>query len=138
MSKLFHCTFEVRGYELDGFQHVNHAQYVHYFEHARWQWLKSAGITLKSMDAEKKWPVIARIEIDYKRPLYIDDVITIECSAMEVNRTHFLVKQRLFRGDVVKHPDIKHELCAEAVVKVVIVGENKRPTEASADWLKLQ
>ena len=37
---MYQCNLEVRGYELDSFNHVDNAVYLNYYEHARWQILR--------------------------------------------------------------------------------------------------
>lgn len=45
MSAAFSVRIRVRGYELDTQGHLNWAEYLHYAEHARWEFLAAAGIT---------------------------------------------------------------------------------------------
>ena len=54
----------VRTSELDSFGHVNHAVYLNYFEHARFEALKEAGFSWSVLD-EKEWAIfVVRIEVD--------------------------------------------------------------------------
>src|SRR6185437_16164438 len=71
MSKAYRTQLEVRGYELDSFGHVNHANYLNYFEHARWRMLQDEGITLEVLEKWKRWPVIAAIEVKYLKPTFM-------------------------------------------------------------------
>ena len=57
---------EIRWNDLDAFEHVNHAVYLTYLEEARDEWLARA--TDGAMDY-----VVARVEIDYKRELTLED-----------------------------------------------------------------
>lgn len=59
----------VRDYELDMQGIVNNANYQHYFEHARHEYLRSLGLDFAAMHADGLDPVVYRIEIDYRRPL---------------------------------------------------------------------
>ena len=45
MEDVFSVRVKVRGYELDTQGHLNWAEYLHYAEHARWEFLAAAGIT---------------------------------------------------------------------------------------------
>ena len=45
VSDEFFVRFRVRGYEVDTQGHLNWAQYLHYAEQARWEYLAAAGIT---------------------------------------------------------------------------------------------
>jgi acyl-CoA thioester hydrolase len=57
---------EIRWNDLDAFEHVNHAVYLTYLDEARDEWLARA--TDGAMDY-----VVARVEIDYKRELTLED-----------------------------------------------------------------
>jgi acyl-CoA thioester hydrolase len=68
---------EIRWRDLDAFNHVNHVVFLTYLEEVRDEWL---GRVLG--DAELVWGyVIARVEIDYRRELTLeDDVVLARCS----------------------------------------------------------
>jgi acyl-CoA thioester hydrolase len=68
---------EIRWRDLDAFGHVNHIVFLTYLEEVRDEWL---GRVLD--DPALVWGyVIARIEIDYRRELTLeDDVIVARCS----------------------------------------------------------
>jgi acyl-CoA thioester hydrolase len=68
---------EIRWRDLDAFNHVNHIVFLTYLEEVRDEWL---GRVLA--DPALVWGyVIARIEIDYRRELTLeDDAIVARCS----------------------------------------------------------
>lgn len=68
---------EIRWRDLDAFDHVNHIVFLTYLEEARDEWL---GRVLG--DGGLVWGyVIARVEIDYRRELTLeDDVVVARCS----------------------------------------------------------
>jgi len=68
---------EIRWRDLDAFNHVNHIVFLTYLEEVRDEWL---GRVLD--DATLVWGyVIARVEIDYRRELTLeDDVVVARCS----------------------------------------------------------
>jgi acyl-CoA thioester hydrolase len=57
---------EIRWNDLDPFEHVNHAVYLTYLEEVRDEWLVRA--TGSAMEY-----VVARVEIDYRRELTLED-----------------------------------------------------------------
>jgi acyl-CoA thioester hydrolase len=67
---------EIRWRDLDAFGHVNHIVFLTYLEEARDEWL---GRTLQI--ADDVWGyVVARVEIDYRRELRLeDDVVVARC-----------------------------------------------------------
>lgn len=68
---------EIRWRDLDSFNHVNHVVFLTYLEEVRDEWL---GRVLA--DPALVWGyVIARVEIDYRRELTLeDDAIVARCS----------------------------------------------------------
>ncbi len=118
MSKIYISSLEVRGYELDSFGHVNHAQYVSYMEHARWKMLQEKGITLEKLNEWKRWPVIAQLEVSYLKPTYIGEELRIETQVTGHERTNFMIEQNIFRGD---------QKVLIGKVRVVMVDEKGRP-----------
>jgi acyl-CoA thioester hydrolase len=64
---------EIRWVDLDVYGHVNHAVFLTYLEECRDEWL---GRTLG--DPAMIWSyVVARIEIDYRRELKLDDDVAV-------------------------------------------------------------
>ena len=128
MAKTYHCTIEVRGYELDSFGHVNHAMYVSYLEHARWKLLQDEKIGLAEFKQWKRWPVIARIEVDYLKPTLMGELLDIRTETNLVGRTSFVADQVIYRGDV---------QVLKAKVHIVMVNENGRPAEMPVELSQL-
>lgn len=64
---------KVRDYECDLQGIVNNANYQHYFEHARHEFLMERGVSFAKMHQEGIDAVVARIQIDFKVPLKSGD-----------------------------------------------------------------
>jgi acyl-CoA thioester hydrolase len=79
-ENLFVVEFIVRDYECDIQGVVNNANYQHYLEHARHEYLISKGINFVDLHNEGTDLIVTRVEIDYKYPLRSRDkfVVTIE------------------------------------------------------------
>lgn len=97
-SKTYQCSFDVRGYEIDAFGHVNNANYLNYYEHARWCMLKDEGIDLNSFKDWDRWPVIAGIDIQYVKPIFMGDQVTIETRLVEYRRSSMQIEQKIMKG----------------------------------------
>jgi acyl-CoA thioester hydrolase len=70
---------EIRWRDLDVYGHVNHVVFLTYLEEARDEWL---GLALG--DPARVWSyVVARIEIDYRRELRLEDDIVLARCALE-------------------------------------------------------
>jgi YbgC/YbaW family acyl-CoA thioester hydrolase len=126
--KTYSCPIEVRGYELDSFGHVNNATYLNYLEFARWKMLGEEGITLEWIQREKRWPVIASVEIKYLKPTFMGDPLVVKTRVVDQSRARFTIEQLIFRGDT---------LVTSAIIHSVVVNESGRPVELPGEYAKL-
>ena len=69
MKYVYELKMKVRDYECDLQGIVNNANYQHYMEHTRHEFLLEAGISFAEMLEQDIVSVVARIEIAYKTPL---------------------------------------------------------------------
>lgn len=65
----YELRMKVRDYECDIQGIVNNANYQHYMEHTRHEYLESVGISFSQMHRDGIDAVVARISIAYKTPL---------------------------------------------------------------------
>jgi acyl-CoA thioester hydrolase len=88
----FTHPIEVRFRDLDALAHVNNAVLVTFLEHARWQWWH-AYLGERPFDSEGF--LIARIEVDYRRPILIEDHPTVEVRVARLGTTSFDLAYRV-------------------------------------------
>lgn len=91
----FSHPIEVRFRDLDALSHVNNAVMVSYLEVARWQWWRAY---LAGRPFEEEGFLIARVEVDYRRPILITDEIRVEVSCTRLGTTSFDLGYRVLRG----------------------------------------
>jgi acyl-CoA thioester hydrolase len=88
---------------------VYHARYLHFFERARTEWLRSAGIS--QMDLRQEQDVILVVKdvyLDILRPARIDDALSATVEIAERGHASFQVRQELWRGsDCLSKADVK-------------------------------
>jgi YbgC/YbaW family acyl-CoA thioester hydrolase len=114
-------TIGVRTSELDSFGHVNHAVYLNYFEHARFEALEEAGFSW-SLLAERGWAIfVVRIEVDYLGEAKRQDELLIRTWADSFRRTSMVLAQEMVLAD-----DPAKEV-ARARVTAVWIGPGRRP-----------
>lgn len=107
----YEIEIKVRDYECDAQGIVNNANYQHYFEHARHEFLEHAGCSFGRMRESGIEPVVARIEINYKNSLRGGELFVCKLY-MRREGIRFVFYQDIFRvSDGV--------LCAEAKVTTV-------------------
>lgn len=75
----FSLEFIVRDYECDLQGVVNNANYQHYLEHARHEFLISKGISFVKLHEEGIDLIVTKVEIEYKYPLRSRDrfIVTV-------------------------------------------------------------
>jgi acyl-CoA thioester hydrolase len=76
----FSLEFKVRDYECDIQGVVNNANYQHYFEHTRHEYLVTKGISFSKLHDEGIDLIVAKVEIEYKSPLRSMDrfIVTVD------------------------------------------------------------
>jgi acyl-CoA thioester hydrolase len=67
----------VRYRESDPMGLVYHAHYVDYFEAARTEAIRAAGISYKDIEDGGVFMPVLDLSVDFKRPAYYDDLLTI-------------------------------------------------------------
>ena len=101
MQYVFELKFKVRDYECDLEGIVNNANYQHYMEHTRHEFMLSAGLSFADMYAQGITPVVARISISYKMPLRSRDEFVSKLSVRKEGVRY------VFLQDIFRLPDMK-------------------------------
>lgn len=79
MTEPFRVWITVRGYELDTQGHLNNAVYHQYGEHARWEYVRAAGISVDTLRAAGIGPIILESTIRFRRELRSGDKVAVSC-----------------------------------------------------------
>ncbi|MBL4704852.1 MAG: acyl-CoA thioesterase [Flavobacteriales bacterium] len=88
------AEIRVRGYHLDGYQHVNNARYLELLEEARWQHYENYP---PSYFIEKNWAfIIVNINISYKKSAVFGDVLEIHTQVSKIGNTSMSFHQEIF------------------------------------------
>lgn len=73
MEYIFSLPIKVRDYECDLQGIVNNANYQHYTEHTRHEFLRSRGVSFAELHERGIDAVVARMQMNFKRPLRSGD-----------------------------------------------------------------
>jgi acyl-CoA thioester hydrolase len=104
---------------------VYHANYLRFMERGRTNYLRLIGVDHRAMyeEAEKDAAGIAfvvyKMNIDFKKPAHMDDVLTVVTEPEEVKGASATVRQRVMRGEDV--------LVEAEVFFAVVAGGRARP-----------
>lgn len=112
-KKVFEIEMKVRDYECDAQGIVNNANYMHYYEVARHEFLESRNISFSDSHDQGIDMVVSKVEINYKSPLKGGDrflsSLTIEKSGVRM----------VFHQTLKRKKD--NVLCNLAITEVVIL-----------------
>jgi len=115
--KYFEVKMKVRDYECDAQGVVNNANYQHYFENARHEFMEHYGLKLRDLTAQNILPVVRNIWIKYKIPLRGSDEFVCR---VYIEREGF---KYIFKQEIYLLPEQK--LCTKAVVEAVLLINGK-------------
>ena len=90
MSRRYVTQVRVRWSDLDAFRHVNNAKTVTLLEEARVDWLFSEAAR-HGIDRLTVGIVVARLEIDYKRPIGMDIPVTVSMGLTKLGQASMTV-----------------------------------------------
>lgn len=123
----FEMELKVRDYECDLQGIVNNANYQHYYEHTRHEFLTAHGVSFARLHDDGLDFVVARIEMAFKSPLRSGDRFL---SALELDRDgiKYVFRQRIYRL-----PD--RTLCNVARVDCVAVEQGRLSRSSYIDGI---
>ena len=128
---IYELKMKVRDYECDLQGIVNNANYQHYIEHTRHEFLLSAGISFAQLHEQCIDAVVARLSIAFKTPLRSGDEFVSKL---------YLKKEGIkyiFYQDIFRLPDLKPVIKA-AVDTVCLIngrlGESQLLNETFAPY----
>ena len=129
---IYELTMKVRDYECDLQGVVNNANYQHYIEHTRHEFLSSAGISFARLHEQGIDPVVARLNMAFKTPLRSGD---------EFISKLYLKKEGIkytFYQDICRLPDLKPVIKATVETVCLIngrLGESSLLNETFSPYL---
>ena len=101
---------------------VYHANYLRFMERGRTNYLRLLGADHRALfeETEKEAPgfhfVVRHMDIDFRKPARMDDVLEIVTSAAEVRGASITMHQKVMRGE---------DLLIEAQVQVAFVSQGR-------------
>lgn len=117
MKYTYQLEFKVRDYECDLQGVVNNANYQHYLEHTRHEFLLSIGVSYAELHKQGIDPFVARVNMAFKRPLVSGDEFV---SKLYVKKESI---KYVFYQDIFRKSDDK--LVLRAVVDTVFTIDGK-------------
>ena len=118
----FSCPIQVRWCDLDAFGHVNNATLASYLEMARTDaWIKLFG----GRDALEIPFFVKRLEIDYRRPIALEDNVRVGLRVAEMRGASLIFEYRV---------EVGSKLAATAATRLACVDtKTGRPVPIAPD-----
>lgn len=116
MKYVFEINMKVRDYECDLQGIVNNANYQHYIEHTRHEFLSSLGVSFARLHDEGIDPVVARLNMAFKTPLRSGDEFV---SKLYIKKEGI---KYVFYQDIFRLPDMKPVIKATVETVCIING----------------
>ncbi len=111
---------KIRGYHMDLFGHVNNARYLEFLEEARWAAFEKT-VDLHELALKGYAFTVVNININYRRPAVINDVVVIETEVTQWRRRSAILHQAVkLKGT--------ETVIADADVTFVIFDTRKQKT----------
>ncbi|MCL2558623.1 MAG: acyl-CoA thioesterase [Treponema sp.] len=120
------CSLRVRSYECDIYGHVNNANYLHYLEYARYEFLRDIDFDFPALTKADYGIYIARIEIDYKAPALTDDLLTLWTWPVKKGSASGVLAQEIRRGEAL--------IVAARVTWALVNSRTGMPAKIPAQW----
>jgi acyl-CoA thioester hydrolase len=107
---------------------VYHANYLRFFERARSDMLRAAGIDQRAaIDSGMGAYAVSEMAINWRRPARLDDDLIVISRVTAVRAASCSIHQRVMRDD---------QLLAEATVTAALLTPEGRPRRQPADWIE--
>jgi acyl-CoA thioester hydrolase len=76
---------------------VYHASYLRYLEMGRTEFLRGKGLSVGEMANKGYIFPVVRLEVDYKSPAVLDDLLKVETKLLTAGKSSFTMAQRVIR-----------------------------------------
>ncbi len=121
MHENFFHTLKVYYDDTDSGGVVYHANYLKFLERARTEALFSIGFSNNKVKEDfNSLIVVKSFNIDYKKPSYLEDELTIRSFVKSITKTSFFMNQIITKNK---------EVIVEAQVHLVFIDKDGKPTK---------
>lgn len=92
-------TLKVYYEDTDAGAVMYHASHIRFMERARTELLASMGVDIARLQASGYYFVVTHIDIKYKAPAYLGDVLTVTAEIEETRKVSLTLRQEILRGE---------------------------------------
>lgn len=121
--------FRVAYPDTDQMGTMHHANYVKYYELARWELFRSIGVPYNSIEAAGVMCPVIRMNFKFIKPTRYDELLTVKTRLKELKGVRMWFTYHLYNE--------QNELINEAETEIAFVGrDNWKPCSAPANLVK--
>jgi acyl-CoA thioester hydrolase len=126
-SGFTHChKIRVRYAETDAMGVVYYANYLTYFEVARVEYLRAAGIDYRSLEDAKMTGAVVAAHVNYHAPARFDDELSLWARCVSMGKVRFRIEYEVHReadGALVASGHTEHALLAHETLRPVRIPD---------------
>ena len=125
--KSFETQIRVEYHHTDQMGIVHHSNYVKFFEVARTEWLRAAGLTYAEMERRGVMMPIVDVHIKYRMPAYYDELIRVKAMVEQMPMARMTFNYEI-------HGEDGREIASGSTTLGFINSVTRRPQRAP-QWL---
>lgn len=95
----FEHKLRVEYHHTDQMGIVHHSNYIKFFEAARTEWLRAAGMTYAEMERRGVMMPIVDVHVKYRQPAYYDEVLSVSVFVDELPMARMIFRYEIRGGD---------------------------------------
>jgi len=124
--------YRVRVYieNTDSFGMVHHTQYINFLERARSEWLRELGYSLSECTSQGILFVIHSLNVQYHKPVYLDDELEIVSRIAKSHRVSLDYQQWVY------HTQSPEQAVCTGMIRVVCTDLNLKPQKLPAALIR--
>lgn len=96
------AKIQLRFVDTDMLGHINNAYFLTYMEVARMSYLTE--VLGDSVDWKREGIILAKAEVEYKIPVFIEDDLYVEIRVEQISSKSFLITYRFVKRNLPHHP----------------------------------
>ncbi|MBL7666200.1 MAG: acyl-CoA thioesterase [Bacteriovoracaceae bacterium] len=127
--EIFRYPLMIKESHLDTFGHMNNAAYLQVLEEARWEFITSKGMGVKTIQETGKGPTILEINLRFVKELRLRQSVVIETETLAVERKITYLRQTILNEE--------NQVCLEAKLTLGLFDIRERKLiQPTPDWLR--
>lgn len=120
---------------------VYHGRYLEFLERGRTDYLRLKGVHHTQLEdgllGEPIVWIVRRMEIDFRAPARIDDLLLVETAVTEVSGARVLMQQKIQRYIDADTKAERGDVLIEAQVEAALINKQGRPRRMPKQWKEL-